>query len=60
MKEFEKKGYFLQDKKDITQKITNILLLTSKTGAAIEDFYHTLENGNCKINHTLIDVIVQE
>ena len=58
MKDFEKRGYFLPDKKiKIPNKITNILLLTSKTGAAIEDFYHTLENSNCKIEH--IDVIVQ-
>lgn len=60
MKDFENKGYFLQDKKiKIPDIIKNILLLTSKNGAAIEDFYHTLENGNCKIKHTLINVIVQ-
>lgn len=60
MKDFESKGYFLENKKiKIPERLNNILLLTSKNGAAIEDFYHTLENSNCKINHTLIDVIVQ-
>ena len=60
MKEFENKGYFLQEKKlKLPERLNKILLLTSKNGAAIEDFYHTLENGNCKIDHTLIDVIVQ-
>lgn len=60
MKEFENKGYFLQEKKlSLPKRLNKILLLTSKNGAAIEDFYHTLENGNCKIDHTLIDVIVQ-
>lgn len=60
MKEFENKGYFLQEEKLVLpERLNKILLLTSKNGAAIEDFYHTLENENCKIDHTLIDVIVQ-
>lgn len=60
MKEFENKGYFLPEKKlKLPERLNKILLLTSKNGAAIEDFYHTLENENCKIDHTLIDVIVQ-
>lgn len=58
--EFEEKGYFLQSNKlELPHKIENILILTSKTGAALQDFYYGLENGNCKVSHTLVDVIVQ-
>jgi exodeoxyribonuclease VII large subunit len=57
---FEEKGYFLSEHKlKIPNVLTNILILTSKTGAAIEDFLHTLKIGNIKINYDIIDVIVQ-
>tara|TARA_A100001015_G_C14997414_1_gene716796 strand:- start:416 stop:1567 length:1152 start_codon:yes stop_codon:yes gene_type:complete len=59
-KMFEDKGYFYKENKLLIPKIIkNILILTSKNGAALHDFYYGLENGNSKVNHTLIDVIVQ-
>lgn len=57
---FEDKGYFYKENKlSIPKTIKKILILTSKNGAALYDFYYGLENGNSKVNHTLIDVIVQ-
>lgn len=58
--EFEKKGYFDKSKKKrIECPIKNILVLTSETGAAYQDFIFGLENGGSKVNINLIDVIVQ-
>jgi exodeoxyribonuclease VII large subunit len=57
---FEKKGYFDSQKKlKLKPVIKNILLLTSESGAAYQDFLYGIENGNIKINIDLIDVIVQ-
>jgi exodeoxyribonuclease VII large subunit len=39
--------------------IKKILILTSETGAAYQDFIFALENANCNIDIELIDVIVQ-
>jgi exodeoxyribonuclease VII large subunit len=59
-KKYTEKGYFLESKKiNVPKVIKNILILTSKEGAALQDFYYGLENGNCKVNHELINVIVQ-
>jgi exodeoxyribonuclease VII large subunit len=59
-KKYTDKGYFLDSKKIIPSKvIKKILILTSKDGAALQDFYYGLENGNCNISHELINVIVQ-
>jgi exodeoxyribonuclease VII large subunit len=58
--QFEKKGYFLpQNKLPLPKTIQNILILTSASGAAVKDFYYGLDNGKGRINHKLIDVIVQ-
>jgi hypothetical protein len=58
--EFEKKGYFDKSKKKkIEGPIKNILVLTSESGAAYQDFIFGLENGGSKVNINLIDVIVQ-
>jgi exodeoxyribonuclease VII large subunit len=58
--EFEKKGYFDKSKKKkIESPIKNILVLTSESGAAYQDFIFGLENGGSKVNINLIDVIVQ-
>lgn len=59
-KDFEQKGYF--DKKNkftLPKIIKNILLITSKTGAAIQDFFFALENNNSKLEYDVIDVAVQ-
>jgi len=57
-KEYELKGYF-NNKKELPKLISNILILSSKTGAAIQDFYYVLDSNNSKVNRTLIDVVVQ-
>ena len=54
--EFEEKGYF-NNKIDIPNVIKNILIISSKTGAAIQDFYYALSDSN--VTHTLIDCAVQ-
>lgn len=60
MAKFKSLGYFEDEiKLKLPKVIKKILILTSKSGAAIQDFYHTLEAGKCKVNHKLIDVIVQ-
>ena len=59
-KYYNDKGYFLESKKLKPPKvIKNILILTSKDGAAIQDFYYGIENGGIKINQELVNVIVQ-
>lgn len=67
MEEYEKtfkyyndKGYFLQSKKlKPPTVIKKILIMTSKQGAALQDFYYGIENGNIKLEHELVNVIVQ-
>ena len=59
-KYFQDKGYFLESKKILPPKvIKKILILTSKEGAALQDFYYGIENGGIKVKHDLINVIVQ-
>lgn len=59
-KQFEKQGYFLKIKKlKIPKLIKNILLLTSETGAAVQDFFYTLKNNNSLLNYDLINISVQ-
>ena len=59
-KKFESKGYFLQSrKKSISQIIKDILIITSATGAALQDFIYNLENNKSKVNYDIIDVVVQ-
>ncbi len=58
--EFEEKGYF--NKKNIKllpDVIKNILIITSKNGAAIHDFIYTINNNKSLLNYTIIDVQVQ-
>lgn len=57
---FLAKGYF--DKKNkikLPEIIKNILIITSKHGAAIHDFLFNLENNKSKIKYDIIDVPVQ-
>jgi exodeoxyribonuclease VII large subunit len=55
---FMKKGYF--DKKIIIPNfIHKILILTSKNGAALQDFIHNLHIHHCSIKYDICDVRVQ-
>lgn len=57
---FEKKGFFLDSNKLKAGKIIkNILILSSKNGDAIKDFYHCIEHNNLIINDEFINVSVQ-
>ena len=59
-KYYNDKGYFLESKKiKIPKIIKKILILTSKEGAAIQDFYYGIDNGGIKIEQDLVNVIVQ-
>jgi exodeoxyribonuclease VII large subunit len=59
-KYYNDKGYFLESKKIKPPKIIKkILILTSKEGAAIQDFYYGIDNGGIKIEQELVNVIVQ-
>jgi exodeoxyribonuclease VII large subunit len=59
-KEFESKGYFLSSrKKNPSQVIKNILIITSENGAALQDFIYNLENNKSKVNYDIVDVVVQ-
>ena len=58
--DFTKRGYFDSSrKKKLKSTIQNILVLTSETGAAYQDFMFAIENAKCNIKIDLIDVIVQ-
>lgn len=57
---FEKKGYFLNTKKlKVGSYIKKILILSSKNGDAIKDFYHCIENNNLNLDDYFINVSVQ-
>ena len=56
--EFEQKGYF-NNKQTLPILIKNILILSSSSGAAIHDFYYTLDNNKSQVERTLVDVVVQ-
>ncbi len=58
--EFEEKGYFnKKNLKLLPDIIKNILIITSKNGAAIHDFIYTINNNKSLLNYTIIDVQVQ-
>jgi len=56
--EYLKKGFF-DRKRKIKKLITNIYLLTSVDGAAIQDFMYVINKSKQKININLINVNVQ-
>lgn len=59
-KYYNDKGYFLESKKIKPPKvIKKILILTSKDGAALQDFYYGINNGGINIEQELVNVIVQ-
>lgn len=58
--EFKKKGYFLDvNKRKVPNNIKKILLITSETGAAIQDFFFTIKNNNSKVECDILNVKVQ-
>jgi exodeoxyribonuclease VII large subunit len=58
--EFTEKGYFdVERKKKLPTVIKHILLLTSETGAALQDFLYNLENQHSNLTYDLVDVKVQ-
>jgi exodeoxyribonuclease VII large subunit len=58
--DYQLKGYFDKDKKlNLPKYIKNILIITSQTGAAIQDFLFNLENNQSKIIYEIMDVPVQ-
>lgn len=59
-KEFTEKGYFDQNrKKPLPSFIKNILILTSASGAALQDFIYNITNQQSKLVYDVIDVKVQ-
>jgi exodeoxyribonuclease VII large subunit len=64
-KEYEKlknelyKRDFHINKMEMPKIVNNILIITSKTGAALYDFLYNLENNKSKIKYEVIDVPVQ-
>ena len=56
--DFENKGYF-DNKKSLPLIIKKILLITSNTGAAIQDFMINIQNNNAKLDIEILDVVVQ-
>jgi exodeoxyribonuclease VII large subunit len=58
--EFANKGYFdIIHKKKLPVLLKNILLITSESGAALQDFKINLTNNKCKINYDIANVMVQ-
>jgi exodeoxyribonuclease VII large subunit len=58
--DFKNKGYFEKSrKKTISPVLKNILVITSETGAALQDFNINLENNNSNINWDIENVMVQ-
>lgn len=57
--EFTKKGYFSKPKKPLPNIISNICIITSAGGAAIQDFNWGIDNAGLLLNRDIIDVQVQ-
>ncbi len=58
--EFASKGYFDKSRKKPLPKILkDILILTSESGAALQDFIYNLDNNKSLINYDIQDVKVQ-
>ncbi len=59
-KKFESKGYFdPARKKPLVPVLSNILVITSASGAALQDWIYNLENNKSKVNYDIVDVVVQ-
>lgn len=59
-KKFEDLGYFNKDIKLILPEfISNVLLITSETGAAIQDFFYNIKKNKSLLNYDICNVTVQ-
>lgn len=59
-KKFEDAGYFNKDaKKPLPNPIRKILIVTSETGAAIQDFFFTIKNNDSLLKYDILNTIVQ-
>lgn len=47
------------EKKTLAPVLSNILIITSANGAALQDFIYNLENNKSKVNYDIVDVVVQ-
>jgi exodeoxyribonuclease VII large subunit len=58
--DFENKGYFdINNKKPLPHIIKKILIITSNTGAAIQDFIINIQNNKSKLDIEILDTVVQ-
>lgn len=53
------KGYFDKTKAILPKPITNILILTSKNGAAVQDFIYNINRNRSLLKYEIVDVPVQ-
>lgn len=60
LEKYKKLGYFDKiKKKTLPNPIKNILLVTSETGAAIQDFFYNINNNKSLLNCDILNVPVQ-
>ncbi|ULY68480.1 exodeoxyribonuclease VII large subunit [Chlorella virus XW01] len=58
--DFENKGYFdINNKKKLPLIIKKILIITSNTGAAIQDIFINIQNNKSKLDIEILDTAVQ-
>ena len=57
-KDYEKKGYF-NNKKDLPDSVKRVGIITSETGAALQDFLYVLKKNEFSGNVYIYDCIVQ-
>ena len=55
----ESLGYFNKNKNLLPEYIQNILLVTSETGAAIQDFFYNIKKNKSLLNYDICNCIVQ-
>lgn len=59
-KKFEDDGFFNKDKKkSLPNPIRNILIVTSETGAAIQDFFYNIKHNNSLLKYDILNCVVQ-
>lgn len=59
-KTFENDGYFNKNKKkSLPNPIRKILIVTSETGAAIQDFFYNIKHNNSLLKYDIINCVVQ-
>ena len=59
-RKFDKLGYFNKDKKkSLPNPIRKVLIATSETGAAIQDFFYNIKNNKSLLKYDILNVSVQ-